>query len=83
MKRAAGSRGAKILCAIAALLLASWAHADERRPEDLGVIPTPQEVTWSNESVLVDKATKIVQPGTRPRARSLPPKTCSSASKSN
>ena len=35
-----------------------------QRPEDLGVIPTPQEVTWTNESLRIDEATKIVLPGT-------------------
>src|SRR5262245_10518997 len=36
--------------------------AAAQRPEDLGVIPTPQEVTWTNESLRVDEATKIVLP---------------------
>ena len=30
--------------------------------QDLGVIPTPQQVTWSDRSVMVDASTKIVLP---------------------
>ena len=34
---------------ILVLLVVGSARAGEQRPEDLGVIPTPQEVTWTNE----------------------------------
>lgn len=48
------------------LLVTGSAWADEKRPEDLGVIPTPQEVTWikasPDESLLVDEATRILLP---------------------
>ncbi len=46
------------------LLVVGSARAGTERPEDLGVIPTPQEVTWikesTNESLRVDEATKIL-----------------------
>jgi hypothetical protein len=38
------------------------ARAAAERPEDLGVIPTPQEVTWTGESLRVDDTTKILLP---------------------
>lgn len=44
------------------LALALSARAVERRAEDLGVIPTPQEVTWTDGSLRVDGATRIVLP---------------------
>ena len=46
------------------LLVVGSACAGAERREDLGVIPTPQEVTWTKESLRVDEATKIVLPGT-------------------
>jgi hexosaminidase len=59
------------LCRIATGLLGTWAlllvgpaRAGTGRPEDLGVIPTPQEVTWTKESLRVDEATKILLPRT-------------------
>jgi hypothetical protein len=45
------------------LLVVGSARAGDKRPEDLGVIPTPQEVTWTNDSLRVDEATKILLPG--------------------
>ncbi len=39
---------------------ASAVGGDERRPEDLGVIPTPQEVIWTDETLVLDAGTKIV-----------------------
>ena len=64
------------------LLVVGSAWAGEQRPEDLGVIPTPQEVTWTNESLRVDEATKILLPAHRPTARSSPPAISKSASAS-
>ncbi len=49
-----------------ALLVVGSARAEDKRPEDLGVIPTPQEVTWikasPNDSLRVDETTKILLP---------------------
>jgi hypothetical protein len=42
------------------LLVVGSAAAGEKRPEDLGVIPTPQEVTWTDETLRVDENTKIL-----------------------
>ncbi len=42
------------------------ALAAERRAEDLGVIPTPQEVTWTDETLPVDKQTTILVPAAAP-----------------
>ncbi|HEY1603665.1 MAG TPA: glycoside hydrolase family 20 zincin-like fold domain-containing protein [Pirellulales bacterium] len=50
------------LLGISTLLLVGPARAGTGRPEDLGVIPTPQEVTWTKESLRVDEATKILLP---------------------
>ncbi len=36
------------------------ARAADRRPEDLGVIPTPQGVQWTDDSLRINGATKIV-----------------------
>lgn len=51
-------------CALALvlLLIASAARAAEHQREDLGVIPTPQEVTWTDETVAVDASSKILLP---------------------
>ena len=49
--------------AIGCLLVVGLVQAGTQRPEDLGVIPTPQNVTWTNESLVVDEATKIILPG--------------------
>ena len=46
------------------LLDAGSARAVAPRPEDLGVIPTPQLVTWTNESLRVNEGTKILLPDT-------------------
>ncbi|HEY4310672.1 MAG TPA: glycoside hydrolase family 20 zincin-like fold domain-containing protein [Pirellulales bacterium] len=45
-------------------LLVGLAPAREPQREDLGVIPTPQEVVWTKDSLRVDEQTKIVLPGT-------------------
>jgi N-acetyl-beta-hexosaminidase len=42
------------------LTLVASASADERGPEDLGVIPAPQIVEWSDETLRVDAGAKIV-----------------------
>jgi hexosaminidase len=42
------------------LLSADGMGAGARSREDLGVIPTPQEVTWSDQTLAVDETTKIV-----------------------
>ncbi len=49
---------------LVALLDAGAARAAAPRPEDLGVIPTPQLVTWTNDSLRVDEGTKILLPST-------------------
>src|SRR5262249_34235599 len=41
-------------------LLAMPSAGAERGPEDLGVIPAPQIVKWSDDTLLVDATTKIV-----------------------
>lgn len=56
--------GAMVIC------WANSAMASAARPEDLGVIPTPQEVAWSKDTLRVDAGSKIVlQPGASEGAR--------------
>lgn len=43
-----------------AYLVVGAALADEHSSDELGVIPTPQEVTWTDELLRVDEATKIL-----------------------
>lgn len=56
-------------CVLAVLAIAILAGrrpalAVDRAREDLGVIPTPQEVTWAVGAVQVDASTRIVLPST-------------------
>ena len=60
MKRANMHRLAAGISGVLILLVISPVRAAERRPEDLGVIPTPQEVIWSGETLTIDGATKIL-----------------------
>ena len=71
MIRVNGYRAATAMFGLLGLLLAGAAQAGTQRPEDLGVIPTPQEVAWSNDSLRVDEATKILLPATRHRRREI------------
>ena len=66
MTRANVYRLAMAALGILALLVVGSARAEDKRPEDLGIIPTPQEVTWikasPNDSLRVDETTKILLP---------------------
>src|SRR6476620_8901370 len=66
MRRAKVLRLVTATLGILVLLVVGSAHAAAERPEVLGVIPTPQEVTWIKESpddsLRVDEATKILLP---------------------
>src|ERR1700680_4606481 len=64
MARAKTHRLATGQLGILILLVVGSARAGTQRPEDLGVIPTPQEVTWTAGSLRVDEATRILLPGT-------------------
>ena len=68
---------------LVALLDAGAARAAAPRPEDLGVIPTPQLVTWTNDSLRVDEGTKILLPSTSPTGRNSPPLISKSGSRAN
>jgi hypothetical protein len=58
MTRANAGRLAMLVLGIK-VLLAMTACGGER-PEDLGVIPTPQEVAWTKDTLRVDATTKIL-----------------------
>jgi hypothetical protein len=64
MTRANVSRLVTATLGMLLLLLVGSARAGAPRREDLGVIPTPQEVTWTKESLRVDETTKILLPAT-------------------
>ena len=66
MSRAIASRLLSATVGILVGLHVGVARSSERRPEDLGVIPTPQEVTWTDETVPVNEKTKIFVPAGSP-----------------
>ncbi|HEY2894681.1 MAG TPA: glycoside hydrolase family 20 zincin-like fold domain-containing protein, partial [Pirellulales bacterium] len=66
MTRANGFRSSIVTLGLLVLLATSSVAAGERTREDLGVIPTPQQVTWDDGTLRVDDSTTILLPDGAP-----------------